>query len=320
MAMPLQLPSVGVDVSLSELVICRGPEQRLERLANEASAIATWLRALEGPVQFAVEATGTYHREFLAQAHAAGHRVFVIDGYRLRHYRDGVGGRAKTDASDARLLARYLEREHDQLRPWSPPPRAYASIQALLRRRSVLVRTRVSLEQSLGALPELRGELARLRETIQRLERALLARITKALGEAGWQAAAQRCQAIEGIGPLSAAALTTAFHRGRFRSSDAFIAFLGLDVRVRDSGKKRGQRKLTKKGDPELRRLLYLAAMQAKRSEPWASYYQRHIHRGLAPTQALVSLARKLARVAFALLSSGQSYNRDRLPQACPQT
>ena len=38
---------------------------------------------------------------------------------------------------------------------------------------------------------------------------------------------------------------------------------MGLDVRVRDSGTFRGRRKLTKKGDPEVRRLLYNAAMAA---------------------------------------------------------
>jgi len=99
-----------------------------------------------------------------------------------------------------------------------------------------------------------------------------------------------------------------AFHRGKFRSSDAFIAFLGLDVRVRDSGTCRGRRRLTKKGDPELRRLLFLAAMQAKRQPAWASYYQRFIKRGLAPIQALNVLARKLARVAFSLMQNRTDY------------
>jgi len=110
--------------------------------------------------------------------------------------------------------------------------------------------------------------------------------------------------------PISttAAALVMAYHRGPFRSSDAFIAFLGLDVRVRDSGKKRGQRRLTKQGDPELRRLLYLAAMQAKRQPAWQAFYQRCLDRGLAPSQALNVLSRKLARVAFALLRNGTDY------------
>ncbi|WP_019568906.1 transposase, partial [Thioalkalivibrio sp. ALMg13-2] len=79
-------------------------------------------------------------------------------------------------------------------------------------------------------------------------------------------------------------------------------------VRIRDSGTKRGQRKLTKQGDPELRRLLYLAAMQAKSKAAWSDYYQRCLDRGLATTQALNALARKLARVAFALMKNQTDY------------
>jgi transposase len=99
-----------------------------------------------------------------------------------------------------------------------------------------------------------------------------------------------------------------AFHRGQFRSSDAFVAFLGLDVRVRDSGRSVGKRKLTKQGSSELRRLLYTAAMAAKRSRTWEPFYQRCLDRGFKTTQALVALARKLVRVAFALMKNQSQY------------
>lgn len=45
-----------------------------------------------------------------------------------------------------------------------------------------------------------------------------------------------------------------------------YLAFMGMDVRVRESGQWRGRRKLTKKGDPEVRRLLFNAAMRCTRS------------------------------------------------------
>ena len=54
--------------------------------------------------------------------------------------------------------------------------------------------------------------------------------------------------------------------------------------------------------------LLYLAAMQAKRTPAWQGYYQRCIARGLAPVQALNVLARKLARVAFSLMRNQSEY------------
>jgi transposase len=84
--------------------------------------------------------------------------------------------------------------------------------------------------------------------------------------------------------------------------AEKLVAFLGLDVRVKQSGRWQGRCKLTKKGDGEVRRLLYNAAMQGRRSSQWAPYYLRLRERGMSSTAALVALRRKLARFSFALL------------------
>jgi len=118
------------------------------------------------------------------------------------------------------------------------------------------------------------------------------------------------------VGELTATALVMAFLRGDFQRSDAYVAFLGLDVRVRDSGKQRGRRKLTKKGDPEIRRLLHNAAMAASRQPTWKDTYQRYRARGLKTTQALVILARKLARIAFSLMKHQTEYRPPDLMEA----
>ncbi len=115
-------------------------------------------------------------------------------------------------------------------------------------------------------------------------------------------------------------ALVATWHRGEFANVDAFIAFLGLDVRVRQSGRWQGRRKLTKKGDAEIRRLLFNAAMQGRRNALWEPYYLRLRDRGLSSTAAFVALSRKLARVCFALLQNNTEFN-PRVPQeACIST
>lgn len=96
--------------------------------------------------------------------------------------------------------------------------------------------------------------------------------------------------------------------RGDFANSDAFIAYLGMDLTVDDSGKKNGPRHLSKKGDPEVRRLTYNAAMAACRSPKWKPFYESCLARGFSKTQALVALARKLCRVAFALMKNQSEY------------
>lgn len=302
---PLQ---IGIDVSKSELWIQQTDGDSAVTLPNEYTAIRPWLRTLPRGSALALEATNTYHLVLAEEAYRLGLSVHLIDGLRLNRYRESVGGRAKTDRTDAQLLRRYLIKEGDELRAWEPPPKAYQQVQRLLRRRAKLVEARKTLLQSLQDIPGLKQPLQSLLLRIKRLEQLLEKRLREQLCEAEWDVPAKRCAAIEGIGPLTAAALTMSFHRGHFRSSDAFIAFLGLDVKVRDSGQQRGRRKLTKQGDPELRRLLHNAAMAAVRSPVWQPVYQRYLDRGLARTQALVAVARKLARIAFALLRSGEIY------------
>ena len=321
MAMPVQPQQIGIDVSKASLEICTDIDSPVQTIDNTPQSIAQWLNSLPaGPICFALEATNTYHLEFTFRAHQAGHTLYLVDGYRLSRYRDSIGQRAKTDASDARLLQRYLTREQDDLRPWNPPPAGYTRIQSLLRRHATLVQARTALQQSLAGLTGLKPSIDALFRQLRQLDTLIQERLVDALAQAQWTGDFKRCQAIEGIGPLTAAAITMTFHRGSFKNSDAFIAFLGLDVRVRDSGQLRGKRKLTKKGDPELRRLLFLAAMQASRSETWRPFYQRYLDRGLAKIQALVILARKLARVAFALLKNQSEYQPKSHAGGCVRT
>jgi len=321
MAIAAQPLLIGIDVSKHHLHICQSPDQPLQVLDNTPKAIRQWLKSLPpGPVSIALEATGIYHLELLHQAHAHGHTLYLIDGYRLSRYRDSLGQRAKTDTHDARLLHRHLAHEGCALRPWSPPPAGFERLQRLMRRRTSLVEARVRLQQSLADIPDLKRTLKALLRQIQQIEQRLQNALLKALKDAGWDQDRKRCQNIEGVGPLTAAGLTYTYHRGQFANSDAFIAYLGMDVQVRDSGKLRGRRKLTKKGDPQLRRLLFLAAMQASRTATWRDFYQRHQQRGLSKIQALVALARKLARVAFALLRNQSQYLPISPQQACAET
>lgn len=307
---------VGIDVSKAELVIEDGIALRC--IDNNARSIKAWLRSMPGPMWIAIESTGTFHRQCVELAHAAGHRLYLIDGFRLERYRDSVSIRAKTDPADASLLRRYLMREHPDLRPWTPPPASYDSLHRLLGRRAKLVKVRTQLRQSLAGLPEIGHAADDLMARLGRLIEVFDKRIERTADQAQLPTAAAR--QVEGVGPLTATALANAYQRGQFANSDAYIAFLGMDVRVRDSGASRGRRKLSKKGDPEYRRLLYNAAMGAVRTDTFRPLYEGYLARGLTKIQSLVIIARKLARIAFALIRSGEIYRPSQPKRACVGT
>jgi hypothetical protein len=131
------------------------------------------LKTLPAGSSIALEATNIYHLETVELAYSMGHRVFIVDPGKLNKYRDSLGPRAKTDASDARLLARYLSKEEDRLRLWSPPPAVYTRLKSLLHRRAALVRMRVGSKQSWGNDPSLKKEFDTTMANFDTLDQSL---------------------------------------------------------------------------------------------------------------------------------------------------
>lgn len=308
MAMQAGKLIVGADVAKAELVIHHDGSDEVIKLKNSKPDIKRWLKQQPLNTAIAVEATNVYHLDLVELAHGLGFSVYVIDGFQLSNYRKSVGGRVKTDPSDARLLSRFLKNEGEDLRPWSPPPAVYGRLQSLLRRRAALVTARTAMTQSWANESLLKSAFQTFVKSIERLDLLMQKKIKEVLREAGLLEQVARCQAVEGIGFLTATALVMAFTRGEFKNSDSYIAFLGMDLRVSDSGQKTGRRRLTKRGCSEIRRLLHNAAMAASKSSAWKGVYEQHRNSGKATTQALVILARKLARVAFALMRNQDEY------------
>lgn len=114
---------------------------------------------------------------------------------------------------------------------------------------------------------------------------------------------------MPGLGLICGLLLVMLFGRLQTRSADAVIAFTGLDPRPNDSSKKTGQRRLSKRGWPETRRLMYAAAMSAARTKTWNGFYRVQRHKGLSATAALVVLAPKLLRLAFSLFKQQVPFN-----------
>ncbi|MCE0464990.1 IS110 family transposase [Pseudomonas uvaldensis] len=311
---------VGIDVAKAEIAVYRSDLQTIDTVKNDRTTLKRWLKSLPAQSAIAIEATNIYHLDTVDLAHTMGHQVYVVDAYRVSNYRRGIGQRAKNDPCDARLLARYLTNEQQELRLWCPPPKAYTTLKSLLHRRATLVRNHTALMLSWIDEPLLKEALATQQTAFEQAIKAIQKLLRKVSKDSGIAENIVRCKAIEGVGELVATGLATSYMRGNFANSNAFIAFLGMDLRVDDSGKKNGPRYLTKKGDPEIRRLAHIAAMTASRSPRWKPFYESYLARGFSKTQALVVLARKLCRVAFALMKNQSEYQPKPMLQGCPAT
>lgn len=305
---------IGVDVSKAELVIATHGQDTVLSVPNERAAITRWLRTLPPGCLLAMESTGRYHQLLAELASGMGLSVFVLNARDVYFYAKALGARGKTDRVDARLIARYLGEHHARLHPYRTPSPEQAELVQLLGQRWTLVSKRTALRESLerpsGPIARSVGQLdAAFAEVLRAIDERITALINAQLA---LRQARALLQGIVGIGPQSSAMLTSLLARVPFASADALVAYSGLDPRANDSGRSRGRRRLSKRGNPALRHLMFLAAMSASHTTTFKATYQALRERGLKTTEALVVLARKLLRIAFAVWRSQQPFEPHR--------
>lgn len=309
---------VGVDVAKAELVVARHGQTGSRTLPNQAQAISAWLRELPDGACLAMESTGRHHQMLASLAQAAGLQVFVLNARDVHFYAKALGARAKTDRLDAHVIARYAAEQHTRLHRWIAPCPALQQVRSLLGQRWAVVSKRTALRQSLqGCDGAITLEVQALEAGFAALLKAIDARIVALLGQDGGVRQRQRLlQSIVGVGPQSSPLLASVLAQVQFASADALVAYSGLDPRACDSGSSRGRRRLSKRGQPALRHQMYMAAMSACHTSTFKSLYQALRARGLKTTEALVVLARKLLRIAFAVWRSGQPFDPTRFAAA----
>lgn len=311
----MQVPTtfVGVDVSKAELEAGFAGQRHTRKIANEAAALDAWLAELPAGAMVAVESTGRYHQMLVQRALCAGIPVYVLNAKDVWFYAKTLGARAKTDRLDCQVIAQYLRERHAQLRPCEPTRETLVQIERLVRQRSALVAKRVALREALRDCP-IEQPLEHIEQGFQAAERAIQEHLEQLLqADPELRRGQELLRTIVGFGQHSSALLAVLLSRFNFASSDALVAYAGLDPRANDSGAKRGRRTLSKKGPPELRRAMYLVAFAACHSKALKPTYQALKARGFKTTEALVILARKLLRAAFAVWKTKMPFDLAKL-------
>lgn len=300
----------GIDVAKAELVVAAMPARTQLKLRNERTAIAKWLRSLPLGSALAMESTGRYHQLLAHLAVEAGMTVYVLNARDVYFYAKALGVRGKTDACDAQVIARYLAEHHERLHPWVPGTPAQQSLIEMLRRRATVERHLSAIDDSLQDVAELRRQRAALERHADKLLATIDQKIQALIdSDADMKRRQENLQTITGVGPQISAVLTAVLSRIPFTNVGALVAYSGLDPRPNDSGTKRGRRVLTKRGPAVLRKMLWLAAFSASHSKAFGPVYQAIKSRGFSGTEALVILARKLLRVAWAVWRTGQPFD-----------
>lgn len=280
---------------------------------NSPAGIRALLQRTPCEVAWVLEPTGRYGVGVVTQAQAADRQVLLAPPRKAKAFLASIQSRAKTDRLDGQGLALYGLSV--PLRPYPIKREAVDQLDQLLAARRGIAQAIASLGQQRAALPYATEVLTPAIAALEAQRTAIDRHIATCTADATVFPAVAALDAVPGIGPVTAAALAACLHSKSFSHPDAFVAYLGLDVRVRDSGQHRGKRKLSKQGDPHLRQLLFLcarASLLSKRA-PFTPQYERERAKGLSPVAALNAVARKLARLCWSLARHGTTFDPDRV-------
>ena len=319
---------LGIDVSKATfdaaLPLASGGHARvkLPRDLSGAAGLLAWARAQvhDRPIACVMEATGGYSKQlarWLLNRQPDLH-VAIAQPFQVRHFTHALGQRNKTDALDAVVLARFGATFEP--RAFHPMPAAYERLRALERERDALVRSatamenRQELESESPAAQKVRTRMLRhTRKAIEELDEAILLEIRSddRLAEDS-----RRLQTVPGVGPVLAATLMGELGDLRaFGHPKQLAHFVGVAPVVRTSGSSvDGHPHMSKRGNSRVRRMLYMGAMAAIRTDtPFTRTYQHLREEGKAPLSALGAVMRKLLIVCRGVLVHGQDYNPDRV-------
>ena len=300
----------GVDVGKAWLDVAVHGLEDEGRWANAEAGIAeliAWLKAREvGRV--GLEATGGYERALRASLEAAGLEVVVHQPIEVRLFARLTRRRAKSDALDARLIAAATARV-ETVRAASDP--------RLIERAERLTAYEQITDQAAElktfmehvSLKDLAVELRRQIAVMTRLKARLLAGILQRLkAHADLLARYRLLLSLPGVGPVVAASLAIRMPElGAMKRGQA-AALIGVAPFDRDSGQYRGQRFIAG-GRSRPRRMLYLAALAAKRCDPaLKAFAQRLLDNGKPPKLAIVAIMRKLIEAANLVLQRQQPW------------
>ena len=300
------------------------------------------------PVLIGMEACGGAH--FWARELAAlGHEVRLMPPAYVKPYVK----RGKTDAADAEAICEAMGRPHMRfVAIKTVAQQDVQSAQAAHRIRSELVQQRTAkanqirglvgeyglvtptgIGQLRAAMPrwledaengltdDFRILLAGLADDLRYLDERIATVTERIEQHAQTDPLAKRLMALCGVGTLTASALAGALGNAQaFKRGRDFAASLGLTPRQHSTGGRDRLLGISKRGDSYLRTLLIHGARAALRwnegREDNLSLWVRQLAVRKHPNVAIIALANKTARIAWAITRHDRTYDPDLAAQA----
>jgi transposase len=307
----------GIDISKSVFDIYSDLEGH-QQLKNDESGFKQLLKLLPESALVVMEATGYYHYRLAQFLYKNKVEVSVVNPLSVKRFIQMKLAKVKTDKSDAKSICDYGTVNE------VPLYNALTDVQAeclqLFRlldiyvKQSTATKNKIHGEKVLGipskaVYSSLNRNLKHLKKEIVLLEARLLELVKQ-----DQQHQLTILQTIPGIGIKTALFLIVATDGfKKFETAKQLCSYVGITPTIKVSGSSvRGRSRISKVGNKKLRNLLFLASFSAcKHNKACKALYDRIVAKGKSKKLALIAVANKLLKQAFAIAKSGLPYNEN---------
>lgn len=326
---------VGIDVSKDKLqynvkVRCqdefRWKTVHSGHVANSPSGFVKLLEktrtANDMTSRFVMEATGVYHEKLCDYLHENGYEVYVELPNRIKNFARYINVKTKTDKIDAEIIARYGTATPDMHR-WEPASPQLADMRDLSREIMALSDLLVRLKNQLHALQTASKTMPRVlashKSIIKKIEteKEKLSGILMDLAhkDPDFSSRAKAVATIPGVTEKTAVQLACETNGFRnFHSIKQLVSYAGMDVVEYQSGTIEKKKRISKRGNRKIRKLIYMPGLVASRwNDNVKDLYERIVAKNKnVKKKGVIAAARKMLVLVYTIWKSNSTYDNCR--------
>lgn len=307
----------GIDIS-KDVFDVYSHKKGHQSFKNDAQGFKSFLKEITKETLVVMEATGYYHYLFAQFLHKKKVQVSVVNPLSVKRFIQMKLAKVKTDKSDAKAICEYGHMNEVPLYTALTDVQAeclqlFRLLDNYLKKRTQ-TKNKLHGEKVLGVPSKyvhqsLKRDLKHLDKEVKGIEGRLLELVKQ-----DQQNQLTLLKSIPGMGIKTALFLivvTDGF--SKFETASQLCSYVGITPTIRESGSSvRGRSRISKVGNKKLRNLLFLCAFSAcKHNKACRELYERIVNKGKSKKLALIAVANKLLKQAFAIAKSGRPYDEN---------
>ena len=305
---------IGIDISKDTFDAATSNQKQSVTFNNTPAGFKKfikWISPFKSP-HIAMEATGKYYLGLALYLHEQEYPVYVINPFKIKHHAQSKLKRVKTDSEDVKLIAEFCEVH--KLKPWQPDGPIIAKLQEFSALQALLIQTKTRIKNQMQSSTEIevqkiqKAQIKQLEKQIEKIQSQMKACVQQDV-ELTKQLAL--LTTIKGLGEKTAIELITHIKDiYRFDNAKALACYSGLVPQIQQSGSSLNRSSLSKMGNANSRKCLYMPAVNSMAYNPVLKAFADNLrNRGVAGKKIVVAVMRKLIHLVYAILKSGKPFD-----------